>query len=74
MLAAKGRDYTRIQLPEATFQQFISIFEAFFADFLRHWLFAYPGSLGKRQVEFKTILEAKDKDAITRLSGGQEAE
>lgn len=57
-------DYIRVQLPEATFQQFISIFEAFFADFLRLWLSAYPGSLGGKQVKFETIMEASDKDAI----------
>ena len=67
MLAAKAREYTEIQLPEATFQQFISIFEAFLADFLRFWLLAYPKSLGSSQVKFKTILMAADKDAITRF-------
>ena len=67
MLAAKARDYTEVQLPEANFQQFVSILEAFLTDFLRYWLLAYPESLSRRQVEFKAILEATDKDAITRF-------
>jgi hypothetical protein len=36
-------------------------------DFLRLWLVAYPRSLGARQVEFRAILDAPDKDAITLL-------
>ena len=52
-LADKARDYTNIQLPEATFQQFISIFEAFFGDFLHLWLLAYPESLSKKQGRFQ---------------------
>jgi len=66
-LADKARDYTSVQLPEATFQQFVSILEAFFADFLRLWLLAYPGSLSRKQVDFKTILGLQDKDAITQF-------
>jgi len=66
-LADKARDYTNIQLPEATFQQFVSIFEAFLGDFLRRWLLTYPENLGKKQVDFKTILKAQDKDAITQF-------
>jgi hypothetical protein len=37
-LASKSRTYIAAQLTEATFQQFISIFEGFFFDFLRLWL------------------------------------
>ena len=66
-LAGKARGYLAEQLPEATFQQFISIFEDFFFEFLRLWLVAFPASLGVKQVEFKDILEAPDKDAITLL-------
>ena len=64
-LAGRAREYIKWQLPEATFQQFISIFEAFFVDFMRLWLLAYPGSLGQKEVNFKDVLEAPDKDAIT---------
>ena len=66
-LAAKARGYVTEQLTEATFQQFISIFENFYFDLLRLWLTAYPQSLGKKMVDFKTILELPDKNAITGL-------
>src|SRR5260370_3061055 len=64
-LVGKSRGYVPGQLPEATFQQFLSIFENFFFDLLRLWLIAYPQNLGAKKVDFKTILEAPDKDAIT---------
>ena len=66
-LAVKARGYVTEQLTEATFQQFISIFENFYFDLIRLWLTAYPQSLGKKTVDFKTILELADTDAITRL-------
>ncbi len=66
-LATKARRYVTEQLPEATFQQFISVFEDFYFNLLRLWLTAYPQSLGKKTVDFKTILELPDKDAITGL-------
>jgi hypothetical protein len=31
------------------------------------WLTAYPQSLGGKMVEFKTVLQAPDKDTITQL-------
>ncbi len=64
-LVGRARDYIKRQLPEATFQQFISIFEAFVVDLMRLWLFSYPGSLSKKQVDFGTVLELPDRDAIT---------
>ena len=66
-LVRKAQGYMEEQLSEATFQQFISIFENFFFDLLRLWLLAYPRNLLGRQVEFRAILEAPDKDAITML-------
>ncbi len=45
-LAAKSEGYIAIQLAEATFQQFLSIFENFYFDLVRLWLTAYPESLG----------------------------
>lgn len=66
-LAAKSRGYVAEQLAEATFEQFISIFESFFFDFLTLWLKAYPKSLGSKKVDFKFILDLPDKDAITEL-------
>lgn len=64
-LAAKARDYVAEDLAAATFQQFVSIFEYFFFDLLRLWLMAYPQSLGGKVLEFKNVLEASDKDAVT---------
>jgi hypothetical protein len=66
-LASKARGYVAEQLAEATFQQFISIFENFFLDLLRLWLMAYPQSLGNKKVDFQAVLDAADKDAITSL-------
>lgn len=66
-LAGKAHDYVAQHLAEATFQQFIAIFENFFFDFVRLWLLAYPQSLSAKSVDFKTILEAPDKEAITLL-------
>ena len=66
-LADKAQEYVARQLPEVTFQQFISIFENFLFDLLRAWLTAYPQSLGGKQVPFKSILDTPDKDAITQF-------
>src|SRR5205814_636010 len=65
-LATRARGYVAKQVTEATFQQFVSLFETFF-DLLRLWLTAYPRSLGGKRIEFKTVLDAPDKDAITQL-------
>jgi hypothetical protein len=66
-LAAKARGYVAEQVTEATFQQFISIFENFFFDLLRLWLMAYPQNLIGKKVDFKAVLDAPDKEAITLL-------
>jgi len=66
-LASKARGYVTEQLAEATFQQFISIFENWFFNLLRLWLLAYPQNLIGRKVDFKAVLDAPDKDAITFL-------
>jgi hypothetical protein len=66
-LVIKSRGYVSRQLPEATFQQFIALFESFFFDLLKLWLTAYPQSLGGKKLDFKAVLEAPDKDAITEL-------
>ncbi len=64
-LAAKSRGYVAEQLIEATFQQFITIFENYFFDLVRLWLTAYPKTLSRKKVDFEDILDAPDKDAIT---------
>jgi hypothetical protein len=61
-LASKVRGYVAEQLAEATFQQFISIFENFFLDLLRLWLMAYPQSLSGKKVDFEAVLDAPDKN------------
>ena len=66
-LVIKSRGYVSEQLIEATFQQFVTLFESFFFDLLRLWLTAYPQSLGGKKLDFKSVLEAADKDAITQL-------
>lgn len=64
-LAGKLRGYVVEQLAEATFQQFISIFENYFFELVRLWLTAYPKNLIGKKVDFKDVLDAPDKDAIT---------
>jgi hypothetical protein len=71
-LARKVRGYVRRQLAEATFQQFVSIFETYLIDLLRLWLTVHPESLGGKKVDFRTVLEAADKDAITAAVVGKE--
>ena len=71
-MAAKARRYIRRQLVEATFQQLVSIFETFLVDLLRLWLTAHPASLGGKKIDFRAVLEAADKDAITGAVVGRE--
>lgn len=57
--------YARRLIAEATFQQFLTIFEAFFTDFLRAWLRAQPHFLLPTEpVPFPDILSAPDKPAL----------
>ena len=63
-LAEKSRGYVTGQLAEATFQQFVSIFENYVFDLLRLWLIAHPHSLGAKELSFKTVLDAPDKEAV----------
>ena len=48
-----------------TFLHFVGLFENFIFDLLRLWLIAFPQRLAKRQVEFRIVLDADDKDAVT---------
>lgn len=63
-LLAKVQGYVTGHLAEATIQQFLAIFENFFFNLLRLWLLAYPQSLQGKQVDFKVVLDALDKDSI----------
>ena len=64
-LVSKSSGYVAKELAEATFQQFISIFESCVFDLLHLWLMAYPQNLISKKVDYKVILDAPDKDAIT---------
>lgn len=55
-VAHKSMGYVSGQLTEATFQQFISIFESFIFDLLGLWLTAFPRSLIGKKVDFKAFL------------------
>ncbi len=59
-------------MAEATFQQFVSIFETYLVDLLRLWLTAHPESLGGKKIDFRAVLDAPDKDAITAAVVGRE--
>jgi hypothetical protein len=63
-LATNSREYVTENLAHATFQQFISIFENFFFDFLRLWLMAYPQSLAERTLRMRSVLDAPDTSAV----------
>ncbi|MCI0377102.1 MAG: hypothetical protein L0215_05830 [Gemmataceae bacterium] len=66
-LANKAQGYVAQHLAEATFQQFVSIFENYFFDLLRLWLAAYPQSLREKTLRFEAVIEAPDKEAIIRF-------
>jgi hypothetical protein len=58
--------YATKRIAEATFGEFVSIFERFLGDFVRVWLRAYPQNLlATEPVPVDVILEANDKSAIT---------
>ena len=60
-LVSKARGYVAKELAEATFQQFISIFESYFFDLLHLWLMTYPQNLAAKKVDYKVILDTPDK-------------
>jgi len=62
--ASKAQLYASSELAEATFQQFVSIFEGFLFDVIRAWMLAYPDALSKRQLTGKEILALPDRDAL----------
>jgi len=64
-LLDRAPSYIAMTLTESTFQHFIAIFESYFFDLLRLWLLAYPQSLSGKKVDFKTVLELPDKEALT---------
>ncbi len=66
-LVAKSREYVSRYFAEATFQQFLAIFEEFVFDLLRLWLAAYPANLNKKTLIFEEVVAAGDVAAVTRL-------
>ena len=66
-LIALSALYINRQLTEATFQQFLSIFEVFIGDLLRLWLTAYPRAIGGKTIEFKDALDALDAGDLPTL-------
>lgn len=63
-LEAKRRGYVAGFLAEATFQQFLAVFEAFVADLLRLWLTAHPRGLGGKPLTLHDVLDAGDVPAV----------
>ena len=63
-LLAKIPNYIQRDLTESTFIRFLTIFEGWMVGLLRIWLTAYPQSLYKRQIDFRTAYEAPDREAI----------
>lgn len=64
-LLNRAKGYVAEQLTQATFQQFLAIFENFFFDLLRLWLMRYPHSLANKDLKYKVVLDAPDKDAVS---------
>jgi hypothetical protein len=65
-LVRLSKGYVARQLREATFVQFVSLFETFFFDLLRLWLVAHPRTLLGKQVDFQTVLDAAEVSDIVR--------
>lgn len=59
-LVTLSSDYVSVHLAEATFQQFLSVFEVFVGDLLRLWLTAFPRSIGGKTVRLDEALDAGD--------------
>ncbi|MDB5308218.1 MAG: hypothetical protein JWO38_2420 [Gemmataceae bacterium] len=59
-LAILSGDYATRHITEATFQQFLAIFEVFTGDLLRLWLTAFPRSIGGKTVKLDDALDAGD--------------
>lgn len=74
-LVSCSASYVAIQLTEATFQQFLSVFEVFIGDLLRLWLTAHPRVIGTKTVELKDALDAGDLPTlVARLVDHEVAE
>jgi hypothetical protein len=56
--------YTTEYLATFTFRQFVSTFEAYFFDLLHLALRHNPWQLARKQLDFGTVLQARDRDEI----------
>ncbi|MDZ4658330.1 MAG: hypothetical protein SH868_12195 [Bythopirellula sp.] len=63
-LSGLAQAYVTGLLASATFQHFVSVLERFVSDFLSLWLTEYPNSLSGKELKFKTVLDATDKNKI----------
>jgi hypothetical protein len=59
-LATLSIGYAARHITEATFLQFLSIFEVFVGDLLRLWLRAFPRSIGGKTFKLEDALDAGD--------------
>jgi hypothetical protein len=66
-LVGRTQVYTAEYLTSFTFQQFVSHFEDFVFDLIGLWLTAHPQSLAAKTIPFGAVMDAPDKDAITRI-------
>ena len=68
-------DYSTRHITQATFQQFLSIFEVFTGDLLRLWLREFPRAIGGKTFKLEDALDAGDlTNLIDRLIDHEIAE
>jgi hypothetical protein len=63
-LSARSHQYLNRSLRQSTFQQFLSVFESFLFDLLQVWLTEFPGSLSRKTLDFKTVLDAGSREDV----------
>jgi len=66
-LTRRAQRYATTYLASATLQQFVAVFERTWFDLLHRWLKRFPEQLGSKQVAFRDVLAAADKDTITDM-------
>lgn len=63
-LSRLADEYANGYLASATFQEFVGILERFLFGLIRTWLIAFPENLAAKQLQFRTVLDAADRDEI----------
>jgi len=66
-LSGLAQGYITDFLASATFQHFVSVFEQFVNDLLCLWLTEYPDNLSRSKLEFQTVLDSSDRDALVGI-------